>query len=75
MHFKVSKSQTRICLLCPAEKRSLSSGLRAKAVSVSDSPSIVDFTDESVESTMLMTSPQAQAMKEPSDETMKGPPP
>ena len=71
---KVSKSQTLICLLCPAENNNLSSGLRAKAVIVSDSASMVDFVEAFAESTIFMDSPHAHAMKEPSDETTNGPP-
>lgn len=41
---------------------------------VSDSQSIVDRMDALEESTILMESEQVQAMKEPSEETAKGPP-
>jgi len=71
----VDKSQTLISLLWPAEKRNLSSGLRAKAVTpASVSTSMLAFIDAFGESTILMASPFEQAMKEPSDETAKGPP-
>lgn len=71
---RVDKSQTLIWRLWLEEKRKLSSGERAKAVTASESPSRVDLIDALAESTILMESAQAQAMKEPSDETAKGPP-
>lgn len=70
----MDKSHTLIWRLWLEEKRSLSSGLRPKAVTCSESPSRVDLMDELAESTILIESPHAQAMKEPSDETAKGPP-
>lgn len=70
----MDKSQTLIWRLWLAENRSLSLGPRAKAVTCSESPSRVDLMDALAESTILMESPQAQTMKEPSDETAKGPP-
>jgi len=75
MHLKVDKSQTLISLLCPAEKRNLSLGSRAKAVRpASVSTSMLAFIDALEESKILIASPFAQAMKEPSEETAKGPP-
>lgn len=56
------------------EKRSLSSGLSASAVTASESPSMVDRIEALEDSTILMDSPQAQTMKEPSDDTTTGPP-
>lgn len=50
------------------------SGLRARAVIGSESPSMVDLMDEFEESTILMVSLHAHMRKDPSDETAKGPP-
>lgn len=52
----------------------LSLGLRTNAVTCSESPSRVDLMDALPESTILIELPHAHAMKEPSDETAKGPP-
>lgn len=52
----------------------LSSGLRMRAVTGSESPSMVDLMAELEESTILMVSSQAHTMKEESDETAYGPP-
>jgi hypothetical protein len=65
----VDKSQTLIWRLWPAEKSNLSFGLRAKAVGASESVSIVDLIEAFEESTILIDSPDAHAMNEPSDET------
>lgn len=71
----MDKSQTLISLLWPAEKRNLSLGPRANAVRpASVSTSMLAFIDALEESTILILSPFAQAMKEPSEETTKGPP-
>lgn len=69
MHLEEERSQTLINLLWLAEKRSLSSGLRASAVTDSESPSRVDFMEALEESTMLIFSSQAQTRKEASEET------
>ena len=71
---RVDKSQTLIWRLWLEEKRSLSSGLRANAVTDSESPSRVERMEAVAESTMLMESAAAQAMKEASEDTAKGPP-
>lgn len=71
---EVDKSQTLIWRLWPAEKSNLPSGLRERAVMVSEPQSMEDLREALEESTILMESPQLQAMKEPSDETAKGPP-
>lgn len=70
----MDKSQTLIWREWPDEKRRRSSGLRAKAVKDSESAPRVERMAAVAESTILMDSPQAQAMKEESDETTKGPP-
>lgn len=43
-------------------------------MTASESPSKVDRIEELEVSTILMDSPDAQAMNEPSDETAKAPP-
>lgn len=73
-HLNVDKSQTLIWRLWLEEKSMRSSGLSAKAVTDSESASRVERMAAVTESTILIDSPQAQAMKELSDETTKGPP-
>ena len=74
MHLRVERSQTLICLLWLEENRRVSLGLRARAVTGSESPSIVALMEALDESTILMESSQAHTRNVPSDDTAKGPP-
>lgn len=70
----MDKSQTLIWRVWLEEKRRASLGLRAKAVTGSESASRVERMAAVAESTILIDSPHAQTMKEASEETTKGPP-
>lgn len=71
MHLREERSQILIWRLWLAENRKLLllTGLRQRAVTGSESPSIVDLIEALEESTILMVSSQAQTIKEPSEET------